>query len=1781
MAEKADKIKISSKSQQQSKAAHPSFVHTKAENTFFTTTPSASSFIQPKLQISKPDDPMEKEADATADKVMRMSAPAVQPASAQPPDDDLHRKCADCEKENKLQRKEEDEEVQPKLSVNGQGALIQRVEENDEPVQAKEEEEVQRKYDKCGKEEKNQPSYIQKLNDDNKNEKDESINPKLSFLARKERGPPQTSTRFVKDLHSSHSGRAMDNGTRSFMESRFSADFSQVRLHTDAKAVQLSSQINAQAFTHGNNIYFNSGKYNPATESGKHLLAHELTHTIQQGKSRSDQSFLTPGVQRNTEEKEIQAKQQDEEDPAIQRVEEETIQAKQEPGSPKVRPELRKAVAFAKSQIGKVNAQQKNADGSRIGWERLRDYFQTAMGKENVIPEGSLQTPGSILEKNIKYGGTVKAPPPNVVPTPPEDQWVKRDIMPSWCGIFVFWALNKGGVPMPKWSIGGSAVKQKAAYAPGYIPKPGDIAYFNKNSHYAIVEKTEPENPSPSERKKVNVVTVNGNTAGEDNLGGQVQVKTHSIAHWHAFFDPLYGVLDKMPSNPEEVSDAELQKIIGDAVAAAKSSAPVESKPAGIVPYTPPKTETKTEPAAETITEPLAEETTEAVAEAPPVAEVVIESSPKTPAEDPAYQEIIGKTKTAKSQQKKHDTPESKANAAQMASQIPDETHIGSQAKMHQTGDMSNQQAQKFNAQAFKDKLMERVKQALPKNDQETVDMYEHPSDGKKRMEEAKSNAKGDVKAEKENAANAIASTTGADPATKNSLAEKKEVVPMENEDAGKKPYIPNAEATAPKPKTEGEISMEKDAQALDHQMAESNVTEEQLAKSNEPEFTGALKSKQDAQQEARNAPAEYREQEQPMIGKAEENAKATVAGKMEDIHGVRADMFGKVDTAKTGTKAKDEEKRKQIAKDMEDIYSTTKTNVEKILSQLEKEVTDDFDAAANSANAVFEKKVNERLDDFYGITTVDDTISEYFSGLDPEIDKIFREERDRYVQNMDGAINAISEKVAKQLNDAMAEIKTGKDKISEYWKNLSPELQKIGEDAKTEVLGKFDELEQSVEDKHEALIQKLSDKYVQNVNKLQETFDKIKDSKKGWLSKAVDAIAGVIKTILRLKDMLFETLAKVAHVIGQIISDPIGFLSNLVDAVKMGLNNFIDNIATHFKKGFFEWLMGNMPPGIVFPDKWDLVGIFHFVMQILGLTWVNIRQRAVKKLGEPVVAALEEVFEIFQIVRKEGLPGLWRYIKEKIGDLKVMVIDAIQSFLIEKIVKAGIMWVIGLLNPAGAFIKACKLIYDIVMFFVENGKRILDLINAIIDGVALIVQGSLTGAAKLVENALAKLIPITLGFLAALLGLSGITEKVQKIIKAIQAPINKAIDWVLDKAIALSKKLGLDKIVKKIKGGVQGAKDWAKKKMEKGKEKVKNLKEKLIEWWKSKKPVSVDGESHTLYFEGSGANSKLMMRSTAITYRQFVSDLNVPATEKQQLLNLADEIDKKLAGYGKVKQEDRKKWGDDLVDLMNRVASMTEKYAGAEEKDPHTIITWGKTTSEVFGTSFNAKQLSEKYVSGEPAADESKAVYGWDIARGRKMFAQSGEITSVYVKGHLLNDNLGGKANVTNLTPITNQANKDHVNKVESKVKKIVTGEAKKTKKSKKGPKGVANYEVIAIYDKHAVRSGLKAKYEADNRELRQLQSQLRKNNDPDAAIKITNIDRGIETNTNLILLLDYEEHYLPTSLLCRWQPLVFDKTLKEWKPDPAEPEQTVNVENNLPSGVEAYQPVVKQFTL
>ncbi len=77
-------------------------------------------------------------------------------------------------------------------------------------------------------------------------------------------------------------GQALPDNVQRSMGTAFGADFSGVRVHTDSTSDELSSSVGARAFTTGSDLFFREGEYQPESSSGKRLLAHELTHTIQQ-----------------------------------------------------------------------------------------------------------------------------------------------------------------------------------------------------------------------------------------------------------------------------------------------------------------------------------------------------------------------------------------------------------------------------------------------------------------------------------------------------------------------------------------------------------------------------------------------------------------------------------------------------------------------------------------------------------------------------------------------------------------------------------------------------------------------------------------------------------------------------------------------------------------------------------------------------------------------------------------------------------------------------------------------------------------------------------------------------------------------------------------------------------------------------------------------------------------------------------------------------------------------------------------------------------------------------------------------------------------------------------------------------------------------------------------------------------------------------------------------------------------------------------------------------------
>jgi|GEM_PF-5150205 len=108
--------------------------------------------------------------------------------------------------------------------------------------------------------------------------------PEQQFLQAKRVAPSELGHYVPPIVHTAlqSSGQALDPATRGFMEARFGHDFGRVRIHTDTKATEAAQAVNALAFTVGQDVVFGMGQYEPNTSAGKRLLAHELTHVVQQ-----------------------------------------------------------------------------------------------------------------------------------------------------------------------------------------------------------------------------------------------------------------------------------------------------------------------------------------------------------------------------------------------------------------------------------------------------------------------------------------------------------------------------------------------------------------------------------------------------------------------------------------------------------------------------------------------------------------------------------------------------------------------------------------------------------------------------------------------------------------------------------------------------------------------------------------------------------------------------------------------------------------------------------------------------------------------------------------------------------------------------------------------------------------------------------------------------------------------------------------------------------------------------------------------------------------------------------------------------------------------------------------------------------------------------------------------------------------------------------------------------------------------------------------------------------
>jgi hypothetical protein len=519
--------------------------------------------------------------------------------------------------------------------------------------------------------------------------------------------------------------------------------------------------------------------------------------------------------------------------------------------------------------------------------------------------------------------------------------------------------------------------------------------------------------------------------------------------------------------------------------------------------------------------------------------------------------------------------------------------------------------------------------------------------------------------------------------------------------------------------------------------------------------------------------------------------------------------------------------------------------------------------------------------------------------------------------------------------------------------------------------------------------------------------------------------------------------LKKAGDTIVTIAKDPIKFVGYLIDALKLGFKDFAGNFLTHLKDSLMEFLFGEVGSRIKPPKEFSLSAIFGLVLDVLDLNYAAFRERLVAKTSPDAVTVLEDsVDTIGKMAQAKSLSAAWNIFKEQAGnlidELVQTALDKIKSWVLTKVVQKAMEKVVELFTPASAVIAAIEAIYHAIVTLIEKGKQLIAVLKATVDSIARIAAGDITQAADKIEIAMSKALNFIVAFLAEQGGVGDIGKTIREIIRAVKdkvwSVVDKVIDYVLGKA----------------KGLLQRAQATAGK---------------VLAWWQQRKEMQIGGEDHAVYMEGSGESPHLMVASSPTSWADYVADLEPKAKgARKKLLDdtkaLVAKLEKPLdkskstsenSEQVENKREIFKKVCDNIVTLGFKKAPLPMSSAPV----------FGPVTQEGVGTSAKAEVLSSLHSPGSAPSEDSKLWTTMQPLIEKKS----------YVRGHLLNDQLGGPGLNPNLTPINKRCNSRHHSIVEKEIKD-------KTFKERK----VIFYEVKAIYEGHPKKPRPMIKLEEQN---------------------------------------------------------------------------------------------------
>ncbi len=1593
----------------------------KAGEAAFFGQPAYGSFfspaIQAKLNVSSPDDPQEKEADDMANKVMRMTEPA--PAAPAKEEEKLQPKEEEKEEE-KLQAKEEEkeEEVQAMAETPGIARKCEHCEKEEKKVQAKHFTGVQRSEDPTGS-----TNTETEDSDDGVSIARKPISMHRSDVIQLSgRGPPAGLMQgsFEQNLSSSRGGgSALPDNTRQFMETRFNADFSGVRVHTGSHAETLSRSIHAQAFTHGNDIYFNSGKYSPDSDSGGTLLAHELTHTLQQGASRHVAPHLvspqTISVKNN-----------------IQR------------STTGVPAQLTNAVDKAKTVEGKIDANKPQADGNRTGWEHLVEIFKTTFGPDMVVGgSGGTSVKGAVAEQDIKKkrettGMIVDKTTITDRNKIPGTTMGKRDAMPSWCGIFVFWALNKSGVPMPKWKLGERMIPPESARSPGAMPLPGDIAYRNAYSHYAIVESV----------NGGTVRTVNGNTAGEDNLGGQVQTIDHPLSEWTAFFNPLQVMQGSLgegegTGTPEPKTIAELRR------------------------------ENDIQPKEEE----QEQEGKEEVQAKPELSGWTVDSKGSLHTETPVQKAAVQEAAPEEKKPNEEEQPE-----AQPVGEIQKQADLASLPRgPPQNGNIIIQRSPIDTALSYTSlgELLDCV--YITDINRTSVCLLRKASAIAMHIRGYK----------------ALRVVLGRDPISgdtvqrngRNFLEAAFDIMPG---------------GTLLQQKLEQQGQLERAATWIDTKIAGLESIVDDLFTQFDAFWNGlGLTDFRSPMNVIRQGAGIVYGFISNLVNFAIDAAKE-ILGMIKDYLLSRIVEFIKEQTnayplltiilgedpitkqpvARNGTNILNailelggEEGRQQRTQMQETgTFAKAAAYIDEgieVFSDLYHNIIQGFSAVWDivTIQALMEPLVTFRK--IYNVFARPVArVLDFMLRVGREILKLIKEV----------LMTRLSAWARTQRGYPLVTVIIGRDPFTDAPVPFTMEnvirgffsLMEGGEEQYNQLkesgaidrtVAKITAAVRRLNMTPAAIVQLFIGLWnsfsirdlINPVAAFRRIIDQFGAPIRRLIAFIIEIVRIVIEAILIVMNFPFDIvsniIAKAMAAFDRIKRDPVAFLKNLLRAIKQGFIQFFENILRHLLGGLADWIFFQLKDlGIQKPEDLSIRSILKLVIDVLGISMQRVMDKVWKKLEEKigkekvekikrVIDKLEGIWKFIKDVMERGPVAIWEFIQEKLSNLWNTIIDAARSFIMDKIIGAVVTKLLSMLDPTGimAVVNSVIAIYRAIQSFIAYLRQMLEIVNSFVEGVAEIAAGNIQTAANFVERSMVRAIPIVIGFLANQVGLGKVADKLKDIIEAIREKVDKAIDWLVDKAVSIGLAI-LNRLIAM----------------------AKSAKEAVLGLLGLKKPFQTrDGKSHELYTEGKGTATKFIVASTPKTLEQLAADRKkqlqdevtanpAKATENNPMIAALDDavkikktiepilkkyndaVDNKSDSEANELKEKINKKMDEILGKLIIAGVETEGSNNVETKVEHSLTSHNRPQK--------VKALPLTKIPGNTAGSTpQERPAGWDF------IPASANPSTNWVGAHLLNHHLHGPGVAWNMVNGTKETNNNMKTEVENTAKKEVANNATK----------------------------------------------------------------------------------------------------------------------------------------